>query len=102
MTDTADRLRRLYNTWNNPPSPELPEGAGLLLEAADEIDRMRTAIFDLVNMERTVTPDMGGKKRTFAYMRNGKVLAECLDRARSLLPYDMQPTDPRHGGKVSP
>lgn len=102
MTNTPDRLRHLYNIWNNPPSPELPEWAGLLLEAADEMDRMRTAIFDLVNMERTQTPDMSGKRRTYAYMRNGAVLAECLDRARALLPYDMQETDPRHGGKVSP
>ena len=63
---------------------------------------LEVAIFDLVNMERTQTPDMSGKRRTFAYMRNGTVLADCLDRARALLPYDMQQTDPHHGGKVSP
>lgn len=85
---------------------------GVPMETVDsyvrEIERLRAraadleqALFDLVNMERTVAPDMGGKRRTFAYMRNGKVLAECLDRARALLPYDMQSTDPRHGGKIS-
>lgn len=74
---------------------------GLCHEAADEIERLRFAIYDLVNMERTQTPDMSGKRRTFAYMRNGTVLADCIDRARALLPYDMAETDPTHGGKVS-
>lgn len=78
------------------------EYKGSELEAAHRrIADLEMALFDLVNMERTVTPDMGGKRRTFAYMRNGNVLAECLDRARALLPYDMQSTDPHHGGKIS-
>lgn len=78
------------------------EYRGSELEAAyRRIVALEMALFDLVNMERTVTPDMSGKRRTFAYMRNGKVLADCLDRARALLPYDMQSTDPHHGGKIS-
>lgn len=43
------------------------------------------ALTDLVGLERTVAPDMGGKRRKFAYMRNGELLAECLDRARAAL-----------------
>lgn len=62
---------------------------------------LEVAVYDLVNMERVQTPDMSGKRRTYAYMRNGAVLADCLDRARALLPYDMAPTDPVHGGKQS-
>lgn len=78
------------------------EYRGSELEAAHRrIADLEQALFDLVNMERTVAPDMGGKRRTFAYMRNGKVLADCLDRARALLPYDMQQTNPHHGGKQS-
>lgn len=43
------------------------------------------ALTDLVGLERTVAPDMGGKRRKFAYMRNGELLADCLDRARTTL-----------------
>lgn len=53
------------------------------LEARTEA--LEFALFDLVHLERTITPDMSGKKRKFAYMQNGFVLAECLDRARELL-----------------
>lgn len=38
MTDILERrLRELYHAWNNPTSPELPEGAELLLTAADKL-----------------------------------------------------------------
>lgn len=77
------------------------EYRGSELETAHRrIAELEMALFDLVNMERTQTPDMSGKRRTYAYMRNGAVLADCLDRARALLPYDMAPTDPVHGGKI--
>lgn len=65
------------------------------------IAELEQALFDLVHLERTQTPDMSGKRRTYAMMQNGRVLADCLDRARELLPYDMRPTDPHHGGKIS-
>lgn len=61
---------------------------------------LKCALFDVLSMERTVTPDMGGKRRTFAYMRNGQVLADCIDRGWELLGYDWSPTDPAHGGKI--
>lgn len=68
-------------------------------------------------LERTQAPDMGGKKRTYAMMQNGAMLAEALDRARDLLGIpigEMVPppqvgvavdpmgteTDPHHGGKI--
>lgn len=38
--DIAAKLRDTYTRWNNPPSPELPEGAEVLLVAADEIERL--------------------------------------------------------------
>lgn len=44
------RLRAQYNAWNNPPSPELPEGAGCLLEAADEIERLRSSLTEIRDM----------------------------------------------------
>lgn len=57
--------------------------------AKDQVAKLREALFDLVHMERTVTPDMAagrsGKRRKFAYMQNGTTLAVCLDRARALL-----------------
>jgi len=40
-SDIVERLRATYTVWNNPPSPELPEGAGVMLEAAAEIERLR-------------------------------------------------------------
>ena len=41
MTDIVERLRDTYSAWNNPPSPALPRDAGVVLEAADEIERLR-------------------------------------------------------------
>jgi hypothetical protein len=35
-----NRLRALYQKWNNPPSADLPDGAELLLDAAEEIDTL--------------------------------------------------------------
>lgn len=43
------------------------------------------ALTDLVGLERTAAPDVSGKRRKFAYMRNGELLADCLDRARTAL-----------------
>lgn len=39
----SERLRQTYTEWNNPPSAGLPDGAKVLLDAADEIDRLRAA-----------------------------------------------------------
>ena len=41
MSDIVERLRDAYTAWNNPPSDALPRGAGVMLEAADEIERLR-------------------------------------------------------------
>ena len=40
MSDVVERLRGAYHAWNNPPSDALPKGAGAVLEAADEIERL--------------------------------------------------------------
>lgn len=48
--DLPARLRAQYNASNNPPSPELPEGAGCLLEAADEIERLRSSLTEIRDM----------------------------------------------------
>ncbi len=48
---TPNRLRALYNQWNNPPSAGLPDGAGLLLEAADEIDMLVRTLGDAARRE---------------------------------------------------
>lgn len=62
------------------------EYRGSELEAAHRrIADLEAALFDLVHLERTQTPDMSGRRRTYAMMQNGKVLADCLDRARALL-----------------
>ncbi len=47
MTDIVERLGRQYDEWNNPPSPELPEGAGILLEAKAEVERLRAALEEI-------------------------------------------------------
>lgn len=60
---------------------------------------LKVALFDVISLERTQTPDMSSKRRRWAYMQNGQVLAECIDRAWKLLGYDWRPTDPAHGGK---
>lgn len=36
----VERLRAAYTSWNNPPSDGLPEGAEVVLEAADIIERL--------------------------------------------------------------
>lgn len=51
----------------------------------NRIAELEQALRDLVMLERTFTPDMSGKRRKWAHMQNGTVLAECLDRARALL-----------------
>ena len=46
---------------------------------------LEKALGDLVMLERVTAPDMSGKRRTYAHMQNGKVLADCLDAAREVL-----------------
>lgn len=65
-----------------------------------QVSDLKVALFDVISMERTQAPDMSGKRRRYAYMRNGDVLAQCIDRAWDLLGYDWRPTDPTHGGKI--
>jgi hypothetical protein len=65
-----------------------------------QIFNLKVALFDVISLERKQTPDMSGKRRRWAYMQNGLVLAECVDRAWDLLGYDWRPKDPAHGGKV--
>jgi hypothetical protein len=36
----VERLRAAYTSWNNPPSDGLPDGAGVVLEAADLLERL--------------------------------------------------------------
>ena len=43
MTDIVERLRSKFNAWNSPLSEGLPDGAVVLLDAADEIERLRGA-----------------------------------------------------------
>lgn len=80
-------------------------GAGWITEAevemiCDRVKALEFALWELVSLERTQAPDMSGKRRAYAMMQNGKVLAEAIDRARDLLGYDYAPTDPHHGGKI--
>lgn len=56
-----------------------------LEQAHRRIAALEDALRDPVRLERTQTPDMSGKRRTYAMMQNGKVLADCLDAARDLL-----------------
>jgi hypothetical protein len=60
--------------------------ADAILSRADSpIQDLRAVLRDLVMLERVVTPDMSGKRRAYAHMQNGSVLAETLDRARAVL-----------------
>jgi hypothetical protein len=74
------------------PNDPFHGGKMTYAQCAERIAELETALFDLVGMERTITPDMGGKRRTFAYMRNGQVLADCLDRARALIAHRLGET----------
>jgi hypothetical protein len=70
----SKRLREHFNNLNSPPSPELPPGSGIILEAATElmfiraelyraqkssesIDRLRRALNDAINSPKGVVPD---------------------------------------------
>ena len=68
-------------------APADPRHGGKLTAemAAERIKELEEALRDLAMLERVQTPDMSGKRRTYAFMQNGKVLAECLDKARELL-----------------
>lgn len=68
-------------------APTDPAHGGKLTaeQAVERIAELEAALRDLVALERTAPPDMGSKRRTYAFMQNGKVLADCLDRARELL-----------------
>jgi len=48
----SERLRELYSIWNNPPSPELPDGASLLLNAAEHIDTLQSMLTELARDAR--------------------------------------------------
>lgn len=77
----------LEPSWAGPTDPR--HGGKLTVEmAAARIAELEAALGDLVRLERTATPDMSGKRRMWAHMQSGKVLAECLDRARYVLGYD--------------
>ena len=54
-------------------------------ELEGRVVELQSALRDLVMLEQVQTPDMSGRPRTYAHMQNGKVLAECLDRARDVL-----------------
>ena len=74
-------------TYDYDRAPTDPRHGGKLTEemAAERIKELEDALRDLAMLERTQTPGMSGKRRTYAYMQNGTVLAECLDKARELL-----------------
>ena len=44
MSDLSERAREIFNSWNNPPSPELPKGAGIVLELAERIAELEAAL----------------------------------------------------------
>lgn len=67
------------------PTDPVHGGKMTFEQCATRIADLEEALFDLVGMERTIQPDMSGKRRTYAYMRNGQTLADCLDRARLLI-----------------
>jgi hypothetical protein len=46
-TDLIDRLENTYTAWNNPPSEFLPDGAGVLLEAAAALSEKDRRIAEL-------------------------------------------------------
>jgi hypothetical protein len=54
-------------------------------EARKRIAELDAALCDLVMLERITTPDMSGKRRTWAHMQNGTILADALDKARDVL-----------------
>jgi hypothetical protein len=73
--------------WDYDNAPTDPRHGGKLTaaKAVERLKELEDALRDLAMLERTQAPDMGGKRRRYAFMQNGSVLAECLDRARDLL-----------------
>ena len=73
-------------TYDYDRAPTDPRHGGKLTAemAAGRIKELEDALRDLAGLEKTFTPK-GEKRRSFAVMQNGKVLAECLDKARELL-----------------
>lgn len=63
---------------------ECPAG-DRLAQLSNRICELESSLRDLVILERTQTPDVSGKKRRYAFMQNGIILAECLDTARVVL-----------------
>ena len=51
MSDIVERLGAFYASMNSPPSPGLPDGAGVVLEAKAEIERLKGA-YESVAIER--------------------------------------------------
>ncbi len=71
--------------YDNAPTDLRHGGKMTAAQAVERIKELEDALRDLAVLERCPAPDMGSKRRTWAHMQNGKVLAECLDRARELL-----------------
>ena len=62
----VERLRAAYTSWNNPPSDGLPEGAEVVLEAADLLERL--------SRERGIVPE-GWQDISTAPKDGSKILA---------------------------
>ena len=74
-------------TYDHDNAPTDPAHGGKMTAemAAERIAELEAALRDLVGLERTFEPCLGAPRRSFAVMQNGRVLAECLDRAREVL-----------------
>lgn len=75
----------MTHDYDNAPTDPTHGGKLTAEMSAARIAELEEALRDLVGLERTAPPDMGSKRRTYAFMQNGKVLADCLDRAREVL-----------------
>lgn len=58
MSEIAERLRATYVEWNSPPSHELPRGAGILLDGAEEIDRLEKALHKILGVIQCRGPNL--------------------------------------------
>lgn len=90
----VERLRRTYNDWNNPPSYGLPDGADVLLDAADTIERLVKECEGVV-----AVANLNDEQRHALDVENVRLRSE-LEAAREALASVLPPTHGIHGGPL--
>ena len=88
MGDTVKELRDTYTRWNNPPSPELPEGAGVCLRAADEIEAYREIMDNHRRLVRELDVALNGEDGAAQQASLCDIVGQVKDRRWKLVRAD--------------